>query len=163
MCIGSMFINFSDNLIFYYVYKCFETKVPFLRRVAIFIYALVFLYLTWIPSDIILPFFLNTNSVEYNANIGLVFDITFAICTGLYNLVFTYQFVMVLRRHATGERIQTSEANLIFAFKCCIHFFSSTGISAFVFFGSVNTQLSLLVSRRRCTTEHPSLANPLLL
>jgi hypothetical protein len=94
--IFSLGVQLPDNYMFYYRLLA-VVKIPWWHKALIHTFIWLVLICTWFPSQTIIPFFYNENSVYYN----YLFNITLAIASWsilAYNFYFTIHFGWILYR-----------------------------------------------------------------
>lgn len=124
--IAGTMTQLPDNFIFLLGYLNSKKKKQsaWILRLTI-LYAVVVLYLTWIPSYTIYPFFFNCNSADYFqyfTTIGQSYIFSYGGL--LYNVVFTVYFVKVLYDVNIRRAVRITKQGQLFAIKCILHFFA---------------------------------------
>ena len=125
-----LIIQLCDNYMFYSRLKAVSRVRKWKQRL-IHLYIFVILSMTWFPIYSLVPFFYDTNDVDF----VYYYFITLSIQvwgTVAYNFYFTLEFSMVLRSISTGKASQTpalrriSNLRAIISVKSLIHCITSS-------------------------------------
>lgn len=115
-----LLIQFADNYIFYIRYAAI-TRVSSPKKIAIHVYIVLVLFLTWIPAYTIVPFFYDVNSPKFLEVFGWSLQF-YTWGAFVYNVVFVYQYIEILYKVHFGGATQFSRAVTILCYKTLAHF-----------------------------------------
>lgn len=125
-----LIVQLCDNYMFYSRLRA-VSQVRIWKQRLIHLYIFLILSVTWFPIYSIVPFFYDTNGVDF----AYYYFITLSIQvwgTVAYNFYFTFEFSMILRSISTGKASQTealrriSTLRAIISFKSIIHCITSS-------------------------------------
>ena len=116
---GSLLPQLADNLVFYYVFRCTDSKLSRWVEVPLFVVVVLTMYFSWTFQYFVFPFFLNTNAQDF-APVAFWTAVVYVISSSIFNLAFSYHFAYLLILDFREQR-KMSTANRSFSLNCLIH------------------------------------------
>ena len=118
---SAIMTQIPDDVIFLLGYLYLHKKLSPLVWFLFIFYIILFLYLSYVPIYTIFPFFLNTNSAEFNTYYYYPSGYMYTLGEIVYELFMSGGFIVTLYQVNIVRNRRVERKHQMFALKCCCH------------------------------------------